>query len=57
MLLEQNDEWQLQHRYMTLETIAGLAGEEITGEPQMLANKAADGHLPIYTTLTDVTPS
>ena len=29
ILLEQNDEWQLQHRYMTLETMAGR-GEEPT---------------------------
>ena len=27
ILLEQNDEWQLQHRYMSLETMAGLADE------------------------------
>ncbi|WP_237478176.1 IS256 family transposase [Lichenibacterium dinghuense] len=27
VLLEQNDEWQLQHRYMTLETMAGRADE------------------------------
>ncbi|PPQ34576.1 IS256 family transposase, partial [Rhodoblastus acidophilus] len=27
ILLEQNDEWQLQHRYMSLETMASLADE------------------------------
>ncbi len=27
ILLEQNDEWQLQHRYMTLETKAGRNDE------------------------------
>src|SRR5882724_2845317 len=27
ILLEQNDEWQLQHRYMTLETMTGLASD------------------------------
>jgi putative transposase len=41
VLLEQNDEWQLQHRYMTLETIAGLPGDDTAGELQMLAIKAA----------------
>ena len=30
ILLEQNDEWQLQHRYMTLETMAGRADEPAT---------------------------
>jgi putative transposase len=25
VLLEQNDDWQLQHRYLTLETMAGMA--------------------------------
>lgn len=40
-LLEQNDEWQLQHRYMTLETIAGVTGDDTTGELQMLAIKSA----------------
>ena len=30
ILLEQNDEWQLQHRYMSLETMAGLADEAAT---------------------------
>ena len=28
ILLEQNDEWQLQHRYMTLETMAGRIDEQ-----------------------------
>ena len=28
VLLEQNDEWQLQHRYMQVEAMAGLAGDE-----------------------------
>jgi len=27
ILLEQNDEWQLQHRYMTLETITGMTDD------------------------------
>jgi transposase-like protein len=30
ILLEQNDEWQLQHRYMTLETMAGRGDEPTT---------------------------
>ena len=25
VLLEQNDDWQLQHRYLTLETMTGMA--------------------------------
>ncbi len=36
ILLEQNDEWQLQHRYMTLETMAGR-----TDEPTALTHIAA----------------
>jgi len=28
VLLEQNDEWQLQHRYMTLETMTGRGGDQ-----------------------------
>ena len=28
VLLEQNDEWQLQHRYLTLETMAGMAASD-----------------------------
>jgi len=33
ILLEQNDEWQLQHRYMTLETMTGLGDEQINALP------------------------
>ena len=36
ILLEQNDEWQLQHRSMTLETMAGR-----TDEPTALTHIAA----------------
>ena len=36
ILLEQNDEWQLQHRYMSLETLTGLA-EEATSLPKIAA--------------------
>jgi len=32
MLLEQNDEWQFQHRYMQVESIAGLVPPTIDGE-------------------------
>jgi transposase-like protein len=28
VLLEQNDDWQLQHRYLTLETMAGMAASD-----------------------------
>jgi transposase-like protein len=41
ILLEQNDEWALQHRYMTLETMAEVASEEIAGPLPTLAIKAA----------------
>lgn len=40
VLMEQNDEWQLQHRYLTLETIAGLAGDEIASSLPQLARAA-----------------
>ncbi len=37
ILLEQNDEWQLQHRYMSLETMAGLADEPAASPPKIAA--------------------
>jgi transposase-like protein len=40
ILLEQNDEWQLQHRYMTLETMNGM-NEEPTAEGPNFMIKAA----------------
>jgi putative transposase len=40
ILMEQNDEWQLQHRYMTLETMTGLGAEEISGKPQLALEAA-----------------
>lgn len=40
ILLEQNDEWQLQHRYMTPETMAGMA-EDAAGETPSYMIKAA----------------
>ena len=33
ILLEQNDEWQLQHRYMTLETMNTLSDDAIPALP------------------------
>jgi putative transposase len=35
ILLEQNDEWQLQHRYMTLETMNGLSDDPIGHAPEL----------------------
>jgi hypothetical protein len=40
ILLEQNDEWQLQRRYMSLETMTGLA-EEATSLPKIAHDPAA----------------
>jgi len=40
ILLEQNDEWQLQHRYMTLETMTGLGDEQINSLPWPKAKAA-----------------
>jgi len=37
ILLEQNDEWQLQHRYMTLETMNTLSEEPIPALPTIAA--------------------
>jgi transposase-like protein len=43
ILLEQNDEWQLQHRYMTLETITGMADDLSISLPAALTNAASPG--------------
>jgi transposase-like protein len=40
ILMEQNDEWQLQHRYLTLETITGLADDTGVGLPNALTKAA-----------------
>lgn len=40
ILLEQNDEWHLQHRYMTLETMTGLGEEQINSLPFLNAKAA-----------------
>ena len=37
ILLEQNDEWQVQHRYMTLETMANRADEKPAALTQIAA--------------------
>ena len=35
VLLEQNDEWQLQHRYMTLETMTSRSDDQAAAVPQI----------------------
>ena len=41
VLLEANDEWQLQHRYMQVEAMAELAAPDPDAEPLRLPPKAA----------------
>jgi putative transposase len=41
ILLEQNDEWQLQHRYLTLETMVGIAALDDSAPPTLLKPNAA----------------
>jgi putative transposase len=41
VLLEANDEWQLQHRYMQLEAMAELTAPDADAEPLRLPPKAA----------------
>jgi putative transposase len=41
VLLEQNDEWQLQHRYMQLEAMAELIPPAVDAEPLQLPPQAA----------------
>ena len=36
MLLEQNDEWQLQHRYMQVEVMAELAAVAEATDPRQI---------------------
>jgi hypothetical protein len=36
VLLEQNDEWQLQHRYMQVEVMAGLTAPENAADPRQI---------------------
>ncbi len=60
MLLEQNDEYQLQCRYMQLEGMSALATPQIGGNAATDYAKsrlidAARDHTRNYTTLTDVT--
>jgi transposase-like protein len=40
ILLEQNDEWQLQHRYMTLETMNGVTDETVAEGPNFMIKAA-----------------
>ena len=58
VLLEQNDEWQLQHRYMTLETMTNRSDDQAVAIPASLPDHSQEVTVntqPIYTTLTDVT--
>jgi hypothetical protein len=41
VLLEQNDEWQLQHRYMQVEVMAELLQPDTEADPLRLPPKAA----------------
>lgn len=41
VLLEQNDEWQLQHRYLTLETMVGVTHIEEPPAPALLHTNTA----------------
>jgi putative transposase len=36
VLLEQNDEWQLQHRYMQVEAMAGLIAASDAADPRQI---------------------
>ena len=36
LLLEQNDEWQLQHRYMQVEAMAGLIAASDAADPRQI---------------------
>jgi hypothetical protein len=61
VLLEQNDEYQLQHRYMQIEGMAAprhtnhRGGSAATDYTQGRLKMQPDGHTRIYTTLTDAT--
>ena len=41
VLLENNDEWQLQHRYMQVEAMAELMNQAADAEPRKLSAAAA----------------
>uniref|UniRef100_UPI001FFED75E transposase n=1 Tax=Azospirillum sp. SYSU D00513 TaxID=2812561 RepID=UPI001FFED75E len=41
ILLEQNDDWQLQHRYLTLETMTGIAAADEPAITQLSSTMAA----------------
>ena len=61
VLLEENDEWQLRHRYMQLEGMAELMPPLIEPEPaNPTPGRLTDGHLspaPFPTTLSDAASS
>jgi hypothetical protein len=40
VLLEQNDEWQLQHRYMQVEAMAELTAPAVEPEPAQIPPEA-----------------
>lgn len=44
VLMEQNDEWSLQHRYLSLEPLAGLH-PPVDDEPSLLVTPPAAAHL------------
>ena len=43
ILLEHNDEWQLQHRYLTLETMAGRTYEQLATQTHIAACPSTEG--------------
>jgi putative transposase len=60
VLLEANDEWQLQHRYMGVEALAELLNPTPSNETLQLPSRGRLSHgrlsyTPLSTTLTDVT--
>ena len=59
VLLEQNDEWQIQHRFMQVEAMAEISVPPIDADqtvPILAAcSVPASNPAPIYTTLTDAT--
>ena len=60
VLLEQNDEWQLQHRYMTLETMANRGDDQAVAIPTSQPDRSQEAPVNTQlnsTTLTDTTPS
>lgn len=52
VLLEQNDEWQLQHRYMSFETIARLAAT--SPPPRQKSQPEEERRSPLISTILTV---